>query len=151
MKIFIFLLLLPLLCYSQKPKKLMPAISKDSIITKWVHAVINIEVRPSNEITKNDVRNLFIANKIDWNTQNKMEDSIDVYSPIYFGTAIFLKDNGNYFLLTARHVLYDSTHMLYGESDINVNSIFNKIILIENPTTTQNHNKPMTMDSRGND
>lgn len=124
----LLILLMPLFLIAQRKVTKKTVISEDSVINKWVHAVVNIQGNPSYRAADEQLRGQMREGKIDWDTYRKRSDSLRGPGNFYTGTAIFLKHNNSHYLLTARHVVADPT-----ASD--TNDIFQKIILIENDST----------------
>jgi len=110
-------------------------------IDKWVHAIINIECLPSMGKQMMEVGDLLSQNKITQQEYRRKVDSINLAS-IRFGgagTAIYLLHNKHHYLLTARHVLNDTS--------VRPDGIFPKIILINDI----NHpGKTTVVDAAGN-
>jgi len=116
---------------------------------KWIKATINIEGVASNfnkEMLLHDYirahKNEIKSRKLNLDSlQREKRKSID-NRPKYTGTAIFLKYNDKLFLITARHVIADTTGW-------DSSYVFPFINLIENPTTDSNIISGKTYDSTG--
>ena len=144
MKAFLLFLIAPIFCLSQKVKQ--SQIKEDSVIKKWTTAIINVETKPSYQKQINKIDSLFETSEITFQEKRLREDSFYNY-PLgnvrFNGTAIFVKNKNDFYLLTAKHVVRDTT------SDL-LDGGFRNLVVVENVTGKQNHIKPMTVDSHGN-
>jgi len=138
MKYFLALLFFLTMSISQAQTK-----NNSSDILKWVHATINIECEYANENQREKLSNLLTSEKINLEEYIKKQDSLDLL-PRPSGTAIFVLYNKKYYLITARHVILDTTY-----SNNNNNKISPKIFLVESPQTLINHSGDV-IDKNGN-
>jgi len=110
----LLVLIIPLIVYSCKSTNNLQGqkIAQDSIIKKWQNAVVDIECKQEKysplEIEK--IMNQVI--KEDSNIKHlrflDIRDSLKKVITTLSGTAIYLADNGNKYLITAKHVVYDN-------------------------------------------
>ena len=100
-------------------------IRDDSAINKWIHATINISCFPNNTRLKNDISGKLLSGQITMDEYRKRIDSIDRNYSLRLGAAIFLKANDRHYLLTAGHLVSDSTALL-------PNQICKNILLVRN-------------------
>ena len=100
-------------------------IRDDSAINKWIHATVNISCFPHNTRLKNNISGKLLSGQISMNEYRKRIDSIDRNYSLRLGAAIFLKAEGRHYLLTAGHLLSDSTALL-------PNQICKNILLVRN-------------------
>lgn len=114
----LLLLLIVSNCFGQLRKP-------DELIDKWIKSVVNIECTQSNEKYITYVYRRYENKIIDSNLMVRLTDSLLKNQKSFFGTCIFLKYKSKYFLLTAKHVLNDTTAIF-------PNTIYNHIKLVEN-------------------
>jgi hypothetical protein len=119
----------------------------DTSYNKWVHAIINIEGRSSNQKESDYYYQLFRSKKISWDDYIKADENITIRGDGVRGTAILIEDNGLHFLLSARHMFFDPNNNS-GYVNISQYAVFQKIILIENDTIL--NNRKYSVDSNGN-
>src|ERR1035437_3059577 len=139
------LLLLPTICFSQKQKKQI-MVSEDSIINKWQKAVIDI----ASESDKLNIYPLlqFISSRKQQNKSYSLIDSLKDYDSLRSlinrtsGTAIYLADGKNRYLITAKHVVFDRNftirHKYFTQENLSKRSDeyfekFNANVTIETP------------------
>jgi hypothetical protein len=121
-----------------------------SIMSKWLHATINIECQPSYAKERDKLWDLMVAEKISWDEYNRKSDSLYLV-PRKTGSAIYLSYNQKNYLITAKHVIEDTTSIFETDflSDRYGYNIFQKIFLVESPQTLNKH-KIISIDKSGN-
>ena len=142
--LLIILFMLSFVSYGQK--KIRQNISEDSIINKWIKAVINVEGRYSYNKRRHDYDSLADIGKLNYQQQDSLSEAL--YNEPYLnngetGSAIYLLYNGHHYLLTAKHVIIDTT-------EYEKNYAYRKFIVRENLTSIQNHYTPLKIDTNGN-
>ena len=106
-------------------------ISRDSIIAKWIKAVISIECTESIDKKINFITGRLVRREIDTVEANKEAAFVQEHPNKLWGTAILLEYQKDTFLLSARHVFADT-----GQYD--TNAVYHDIVLMENPSTFLN-------------
>lgn len=112
-----------------------------SSISKWVHATINIQCAPSTRPGFEELIDLRFAGKISIKQFKMKLDSLYLVRRSS-GTAVFFLHNQRYHLLTARHVILDT-------SASNKNPTLSRIFLVESPQT-MNTRKGISIDQNAN-
>ncbi len=138
---YLLFILLPTFCFCQK-KKNINLISEDSVINKWTRASINIETRLSYRKFLAPYEKQEFEGIISRDSLWKIEDSLKFIGR-RTGTMIFLEDKGKHFLLTAKHVVIDT-------SSTRENASYRNYMLIENFTSYKFTNDPIVGDQFGN-
>jgi hypothetical protein len=124
-------IVIPLSCTSIKNQQ--KSMTKTNL-EKWVRATINIEGRPAAkyDMAKVDsITNLFKENRI---TSKELSDQLafmNANRPRFSGSAVYLLKDSNHYLITARHVLEDTS----GESE----KFFRDMYLIQNASNYTNN------------
>ncbi|SFQ56225.1 trypsin-like peptidase domain-containing protein [Parafilimonas terrae] len=137
------LLLCHLFAFTQTKRS---ALNDSLIINKWVKAIVNLEGRYSYNKYQSQLYDSLRNRKINEKQFDSLMNIIN--QPPYLnawasGTGIFIQKDSLYYLITAKHVLIDP-------SENYKDYVFRKLFIRENPTTTQNHYKPITIDKFGN-
>jgi hypothetical protein len=122
-KLLLFILSYPFIAFCQKK-----SISEDSLINKWTHATINIQCINRFTRIEDSLYKMVRENKLSRERHFLIMDSITLRTPRNEGTALFFEKDDHYYVLTARHVLFDETTW-------DTNSICERIILVESPST----------------
>jgi hypothetical protein len=118
-------------CYSQ---------NYDTVYNKCLKAIIDIEVRSHDQKVNTHINELHQQKLISEDRWHELQDSMK-NARAKSGTAIFFKDSGKHFLITARHMVIDE----YMEKPADSNKLASSIMLIENDTRL---NPPIQADYR---
>lgn len=95
---------------------------------KWIKAIINLDTRQSGGTQLSNLWKDLVSKKIDSETYQIRSQEIHSNLNRFTGSALYFKYNGREYLLTARHVLEDTSDEIreYGER------VFNKFFLVDN-------------------
>jgi|SRR3990170_1319482 len=108
-------------------------------ILKWLHATINIECEPSYRREEDRLWRLLGDNKITFEEYRQKTANLNLTR--VKGSAIYFLFNKKHYLITARHVLIDTTS-IYDTLSFYKNGydVFQKIFLVEHPQNITKHN-----------
>lgn len=123
-KIFLVSFIGSVLAISCRPSKMITASSKTAI-DKWGKAVLNIE-SVCDRYNINDIQ-AYLKGKRKLDSSYSFSDSVNEYKSLRYqvdtvtGTAIFLAEGNNRYLITAKHVVYDKNatarHIMYTQEN----------------------------------
>src|SRR4030067_2089844 len=99
MKILFLFLILTISSHAQNPLD-------SSTVYKWIKSTINIQCQFGDKKAEDKLHNLWWSKKIDTKEYKRKLDSLPIL-PRKSGTAVYFYYNKRFYLITAKHMLFD--------------------------------------------